>query len=77
MTALGEPSISPERYLEMERKAEFRSEYHQGEIRPRSGASEAHNLLSSNLIAELSHRFRGRDSRVFGSQMRVRADSSS
>ena len=32
--------LTPEQYLEIERKAEFKSEYYQGEMFAMSGASE-------------------------------------
>ena len=37
--------LTPEQYLEIERKAEFKSEYYQGEMFAMGGAREAHNLI--------------------------------
>ena len=36
------PRLTPEEYLEIERKAEYRREYFHGEMFAMSGASEAH-----------------------------------
>lgn len=44
---------SVEEYLELEETAEFRSEYHDGEIIPMAGESPEHNEISINLILEL------------------------
>jgi Uma2 family endonuclease len=63
--------ISPERYLEIERAAEFKSEYYNGEMFAMSGAREAHNLIAANAIAELRQQFRRRSCRVYPSDMRV------
>ncbi len=62
--------ISPEQYLEIERKAEFRSEYFQGEMFAMSGAQEPHVLAATNLAALLVPALRGR-CRVYSHDMRV------
>jgi Uma2 family endonuclease len=41
--------LTPQQYLEIERKAEFKSEYYRGEMFAMSGAREAHNLIAFNL----------------------------
>lgn len=77
--ALTQPKtyLTPEQYLEIERKAEFKSEYYQGEMFPMggafgmAGAKEAHNLLVANAIAALHQLFRSRPCRVYPSDMRV------
>ncbi len=53
MAALEKPFITPEQYLELERKAEFKSEYYAGQIFAMSGGSDKHSLIISNLIALL------------------------
>src|ERR1039458_1662869 len=50
--------LTPEQYLEIERKAEFKSEYYQGEMFAMSGAREGHNLIVWNLAAELHRQLR-------------------
>jgi len=63
--------ISPEQYLEMEREAEYKSEYYEGEVVAMSGASRAHNLLAGNLIGELRQQMRGRSCEAYPGDMRV------
>jgi Uma2 family endonuclease len=42
MSTLPTRRLSPEEYLELERKAEFKSEYYNGEMFAMSGASRHH-----------------------------------
>ena len=63
---------SPQEYLELERKAEYKSEYFAGEIFAMSGASERHNLIVMNVAAALHTQFRGRPCKVYASDMRVK-----
>ena len=44
-----ETRVSPEAYLELERKAEEKSEYYDGEIRPMTGGSLRHAQITSNM----------------------------
>src|SRR6478736_6631330 len=68
--------LTPEQYLEIERKAEVRSEYFQGEMFAMSGASRAHNLLKMNLSLALYPSLRKRGCEVYTSDMRVRVNPS-
>ena len=70
----GQPQArySPQEYLELERQAEYKSEYVNGEIFARSGASEEHNLIVGNVFAALHTQFRGRPCKVYASDMRVK-----
>ena len=45
--------LTPEQYLEIERKSEHKSEYHQGEMFAMSSASLIHNRLVRRLMYEL------------------------
>ena len=51
--------LSPEAYLRMERQAATRSEYLDGEVFAMAGASEAHNLIATNLTASLGGQAQG------------------
>jgi Uma2 family endonuclease len=64
--------LTPEQYLEIERKAEFKSEYYQGEMFAMSGAREPHNLIVWNLSTELGVQLRKRPCRAYVADMRVR-----
>jgi Uma2 family endonuclease len=64
--------LTPEEYLEIERKAEYKSEYCDGEMFAMAGAGEVHNLLVTNLVAGLHQQLRSRPCRVYSNDMRVR-----
>jgi Uma2 family endonuclease len=55
----------------MEREAEFKSEFIDGEIIAMTGASEPHNLITTNIVRELSQQLKNRDCRVYSSDIRV------
>ena len=63
--------LSPEQYLEIERAAEYKSEYWNGEMFAMAGATQAHNLLLANLIMTLGFQLRGRACQLYPSDMRV------
>lgn len=67
--------LTPEQYLEIERKADRKSEYFNGEMFAMAGAKEAHNPLVANLVARLHQQFRSRPCRVYPSDMRVRVSA--
>jgi Uma2 family endonuclease len=71
MSTQSKPYLTPEQYLEIERKAEFKSEYYQGEMFAMSGARRAHNLIVTNVLRELSTHLRGGPCEVYPSEMRV------
>lgn len=73
MSALPKRLFTPEEYLELQYKAEYKSQYVAGEIFAMAGAQPAHDKITTNLIAALHSRFRGRSCDVFSSDMRVRA----
>jgi Uma2 family endonuclease len=52
--------LSPEQYLEIERAAEVRSEYLNGEMFAMSGASFRHSMIVNNLAAIMRAQVRGR-----------------
>ena len=63
--------LTPEEYITAERKATLKSEYLSGEIISRSGASNAHNLITMNTATQLYNQLVEGDCRVFMSSMRV------
>ncbi|MGR9012574.1 MAG: Uma2 family endonuclease [Gammaproteobacteria bacterium] len=64
--------ISEEEYLQGELVAEFKHELIDGEVYAMAGASEAHNLLSGNIVAELKNRLKGTSCRTFIADMKVK-----
>lgn len=67
--------LTPKQYLEIERPAEFRSEYCQGEMFAVAGGSEAHMLLAVNLVRELASQLRRGPCRVYMHDMRVQVSA--
>jgi Uma2 family endonuclease len=66
------PSLSPEEYLAIERQAEIRSEYLDGEMFAMAGGSRAHNLIVTNIVRELSLHLKKRPCEVYSGDQRVR-----
>ena len=79
--------VSPAEYLERERKAQFKSEYHNGVIIPlnrgqktladgtivaMAGATKEHVTVNVNLTIELGSQLKGSSCRVYDSDMRTR-----
>lgn len=64
--------ISVNEYLNLEQDAEIRHEYVAGQIYAIAGASEAHNLIVTNLIAILRPHLRGSSCWTFVSDMKVK-----
>ena len=67
--------LTPEEYLEIERKAKYKSEYYAGEMFAMAGASEPHNMIITNITSELRRQFKGRACRNYSSDMRVRVEA--
>jgi Uma2 family endonuclease len=63
--------LTPEQYLEIERAAEFKSEYYQGEMFAMAGAVRVHNLLALNAAREISSQLRKRSCEAYAADMRV------
>ena len=68
--------LTEEEYLELERRAEFKSEYYQGEMFAMAGASLPHNVLAMNLAGLLHAQLRRRPCQVYPSDLRVRVGAS-
>jgi len=64
--------LTPEEYLAIERRAEYRSEYFNGETFAMVGASRRHNLIAGNIFGELRQQLKGRPCEVYTNDMRVR-----
>jgi len=71
MSTQSKTYLTPEQYLEIERKAEFKSEYYRGEMFAMSGARELHVLIRGNAFGELRHQLRGGSCKTYQSDMRV------
>jgi len=71
MSALPEKKkYTPEEYLALEEKAEYRSEYVHGYIFKMAGGTEAHNDITLNVASQLKTKLRGK-CKTFASEMKV------
>ncbi len=62
---------TPEEYLELEEKAEYKSEYHDGEIVPMTGGTTNHNEIAGNFYAHLKFALRKQNYRVYIGDVRL------
>jgi Uma2 family endonuclease len=58
-------------YLELERKAEYKSEFFGGEIFAMAGTTNPHNIITVNFLILLGTKLKGKGCRPYGSDMRV------
>lgn len=66
------PYLTPAECLALERAAETRSEYHDGELVAMAGASRAHNLITGNTVTSLNIQLRGKPCETCANDMRVK-----
>jgi Uma2 family endonuclease len=66
--------VSPAEYLELERKAERKSEYFQGEMFAMAPVNQRHGLIVTNLAGELSQQLKAKPCSVYSSNLRLRAN---
>lgn len=64
---------SPAEYLELDREADYKSEFLNGEIFAMGGASARHALIVVNASSELRSQLRERPCTVYSTDLRVRA----
>lgn len=75
MSALAIPYVSPEQYLQIERKASFKSEYWSGQMFAMAGASREHNVIVGNVVSGVHSRLRGKPCETYPSDMRVQVSA--
>lgn len=71
MSTLPKTILTPEEYLERERRAEYKSEFYSGEIFAMSGASRKHNRIAVRLTMLIAQHLSGKKCEPFNSDMRV------
>lgn len=76
MSALQQPFYTPEQYLEIERRAAFKSEYYAGQMFAMAGASREHNVITGNVIRRLGNALDGRPCETYPSDMKVLVSAS-
>ena len=71
MSAQALQQLTPQEYLELERRSETKHEFVNGEMFDMAGASRSHNLIVTNIVRELSLQLKGRRCEVYPNDMRV------
>ncbi len=66
--------FTPEEYLMIERSADSRSEFLDGEIYAMAGATEAHITINDNLIGEVHPQLKGKPCQGMSQNVKVPAD---
>ena len=74
MSAVPKQKLTAAEYLAIERKAEFKSEFFNGEMFAMAGASRPHNTALMNLGGEIYSRLKGGPCRPFMQDQRVVVD---
>ena len=76
ISAIPKRKLTAAEYLEIERTAEFRRKFFDGEMFAMAGASYQHNIVKDSLVFELRLRLLGSSCRTSSSDQRVRIDAS-
>src|SRR4051794_17337581 len=71
LAAAPSPFLTPEQYLERDRQAERRSEYHDAQMFPIETATISHGRIQGNLYTALRERLIGTSCEAFVSGVRV------
>ncbi len=64
--------FTPQEYLELERKAQTKSEFYRGEIRARDTSNVWRTTIGGNILALIWWQLRGRTAKVYSSDMRIK-----
>src|SRR5258707_8863935 len=67
--------LSEAECLRLEREAEARSEYFDGEVFALAGGTRSHSLIQTNLIGELRSRLKSTDCVVYNTDLRVKVEA--
>ena len=71
MTAQPQKIFSQDEYLEMEREADYKSEYFQGEIFAMAGAGLNHNRITENISIDIGSFLKGKSCKSYSSDLRI------
>lgn len=64
--------FTPREYYELERKAEYKSDYYDGEIFAMSGGTSRHSVIILNIGGELRQRLKGKPCNPYESNLRLK-----
>lgn len=71
MSAIPKSKMTPQEYLEFERKSEEKHEYFNGEVFAMAGAKRRHNVVVWNFGGELRQKLKGKNCEAYPNDMRV------
>ncbi|HEV3438870.1 MAG TPA: Uma2 family endonuclease [Gemmata sp.] len=74
MSAITKKKLSEAEYFAIERAAEFKSEFYNGEMFPMTGFNRQHNEIKENLIVEIGGHLKGGPCRSLSADMRVKIE---
>src|SRR2546421_282150 len=66
---------TPAEYYALEREADYKSDYYNGEIFAMAGGTERHSLICTNISGELRHRLKGKSCIAFESNLRLKVNA--
>src|ERR1044072_884243 len=72
MSSLPKTFVTPEEYLEYDRKSEERYEYYNGEMFAMSGGTSWHGWIIGNITGELRQQLKGKPCRISPATVRLR-----
>lgn len=67
--------LSEQEYLALERKAEFKSEFFDGEMFAMAGGTPQHSLIATNLAGEFRTRLKGGPCVPYNSDLRIKVEA--
>jgi len=65
--------FSPREYYELERPAEYKSDFYDGKLFAMAGGTARHSLITSNVNREVGNRLKGTPCRAYESNLRLKA----
>lgn len=71
LTQLEKRYYTPDEYLALEEVAEYKSEYHDGEIVPMTGGTTNHNTIALNFCTNFKFTLRGQNYRIYMGDVRL------
>jgi Uma2 family endonuclease len=75
MSSIPQRLLTPQEYLAIERKAEFKSEYYAGEMFAMAGATWEHTFIKDNVARHAGNQIADGPCRLLTSDMRVKVDA--
>jgi len=70
-TQIEKRNYTSEEYLALEEVADYKSEYHDGEIVPITGGTTNHNEIAGNFYSHFKFTFRGQNYRIYMGNVRL------